>query len=116
MDVPVLFVPIDILNMRLYNKQMNDDTQEALEPVNVEKLFTEFSDHSVAELMVTIQELRDKVEHEQKLNAAKEFKLQKAEEELALLNGRINSVTTILEGDADICIDCEAVKEQKDTE
>jgi len=101
--------------MKLYNKQMNDDTQETLEPVDMEKLFVEFSDTSIAELMMIVRELREKIAHEQKISAAKEFKLTKAEELIETLEGRINSVTTILEGDADICIDCDAVKEHKDT-
>lgn len=95
---------------------MNDKTQEPLEPVNVDKLFTEFSDTSLAELMLTVKELREQLDYEQKLVAAKEFKLTKAEELIETLEGRINSVTTILAGDSDICIDCDAVKEQEDTE
>ena len=87
-------------------------TDQDLEPVNIEKIFSEFSDHSIAELMLTIKELREQRDHEQKVNAAKEFKLQKAEELIVVLEGRINSASTVLSGDSDICIDCEAVKEQ----
>jgi len=88
------------------------DQYEVLEPVNVEKLFSEFSDHSIAELMLTISELREKLAHEQKLNAAKEYKLAKVEEELETLQGRINTVNTVLSGESDICIDCEEIKGQ----
>lgn len=88
------------------------DQYETLEPVDIEKLFAEFSDHSLAELMLTVKELREKLEHEQKVNAAKEFKLDRAEEELEKLNGRINTANTVLNGESDICIDCDAVKEQ----
>jgi hypothetical protein len=42
------------------------------------------------------------------------FHRQKAEEELAKLTGRINSSVAILNGEADICIDCEAVKKDKE--
>lgn len=83
-----------------------------LEPVDIEKIFLEFSDHSLAELMLTIKDLREQRDHEQKVNAAKEFKLQKAEEELETLRGRINTSTAILQGESDICIDCEAVKDK----
>ena len=65
-------------------------TDQDLEPVNIEKIFSEFSDHSIAELMLTIKELREQRDHEQKVNGA----------------------STVLSGDSDICIDCEAVKEQ----
>jgi len=84
---------------------------DELEPVNVEKLFVEFSDTSLAEMMLTIKELRESIAYEQKVSAAKEFKLTKAEELIETLEGRINSVTTILAGESDICIDCEAVKD-----
>jgi hypothetical protein len=113
-----LYLPVklDFYLMNLYNKHMNDTNQDTLEPVNVDKLFTEFSDTSLAELMLTVKELREKLEYEQKLVAAKEFKLTKAEELIETLEGRINSVTTILAGESDVCIDCEAVKEQEDKE
>ena len=95
---------------------MNDEKPEGLEPVDVAKLVEEFSDHSIAELMLTVKKLRERVEHEQKVGAAKEFKLQKAEEELELLRGRINTTITVLNGESDICIDCEAVNKPEDDE
>ena len=102
--------------MSLYNRQMNDETKspESLEPVNVEKLMANFSDYTIAELVLEIKQLREKVDYEQKVVAAKEFKLTKAEEQVKLLQGRINSIMPILNGEADICIDCEAVKEEED--
>jgi len=89
---------------------MNDKSDD-LEPLNVEKLMAQFSDFTIAELVLEIKEGREKLEHEQKVCAAKEFKLQKAEEELETLRGRINTSITVLGGESDICIDCEAVKE-----
>jgi hypothetical protein len=102
--------------MSLYNRQMNDETKspEPLEPVNVEKLMANFSDYTIAELVLEIKQLREKVEYEQKVVAAKEFKLTKAEEQLELLKGRINTTITVLNGESDICLDCEAVKEKED--
>jgi len=89
---------------------MNDKSDD-LEPLNVEKLMAQFSDFTIAELVLEIKELREKLEQEKKVCAAKEFKLQKTEEELETLSGRINTSITVLNGDSDICIDCEAVKE-----
>ena len=101
--------------MSLYNRQMNDETKnpEPLEPVNVEKLMANFSDYTIAELVLEIKQLREKVEYEQKVVAAKEFKLTKAEEQLELLKGRINTTITVLNGESDICLDCDAVKEEE---
>ena len=111
-----LQISVDFYPMRLYNKQMNDETQKDLEPVDVGKLVEEFSDHSIAELMLSIKELREKVDYEVKLREAREFKLQKAEELIEVLQGRINTSITVLSGESDICIDCEAVKKPEDTE
>lgn len=92
---------------------MNDKTDE-LEPISTEKLLAEFSDFTIAELVLEIKEGREKLEYEQKLCAAKEFKLQKAEELIVVLEGRINTTITVLSGDSDICIDCEAIKEPEE--
>ena len=102
--------------MNLYNKLMNESKLDTLDPVNVEKLFAEFADTPLAELLLIIKDLREKAEHEQKLREAKDFKLTKAEEQLEILEGRINTSLTVLNGESDICIDCEAVKELKDDE
>lgn len=92
---------------------MSDNTEE-LEAVNVKDLMAEYAEMSFADLIMEIKELRDKVDHTEKVLAAKEFKLHKAEEDVEKLTGRINSSTAILSGEADICIDCEAVKEHKE--
>ena len=104
-----LYLPekLDFLNMNLYNKHMNDTNAPDLEPVNVEKLFEEFSDTSMAELMLTIKELREQLDHEQKLCAAKEFKLNKAEMEIEELTTRINNATVALNGDKKADIETE---------
>lgn len=88
------------------------DQHEIIEPVNLEKLFEEYSDHSVAELMLTIRELKEALEQEKKAHSYDELKLKQAEEKIELLEGRINTAIPVLHGDADICIDCEAVKDQ----
>ena len=95
---------------------MNTENPDALEPLNVEELMAQFSDFTIAELILEIKELREAIEQEKKISAAKEFKLQKAEELIGILEGRINTVTTVLSGESDICIDCDAVKEPEDTE
>ena len=86
-----------------------------LEPVNVEALFSEFSDSSLAELMMTIKDLRQSLDHEKKAHSFDELKLKKAEEQIEILTGRINSVVPILKGEADVCINCEAVREDKES-
>ena len=97
---------------------MNDNTpsENNLEPVDIGKLFEEFGDNSVAELMLTIKELRSALDQEKKAHSFDERQLRLAEEELELLKGRINTSITVLSGESDICIDCEAVKKPEDTE
>ena len=93
---------------------MNDKKPEELEPVDVSKLVEEFADHSIAELMLSIKELREQLDHEQKVSAAKEFKLNKAEELIEILEGRINTSITVLGGESDECIDCDVIKSEED--
>lgn len=81
----------------MYNKHMNDTTDK-LPPVDVVELLNNFSDFTIAELAMEITRLREKLEHEKKLVAAKEFKLQKAEEQIELLTTRINTATAALSG------------------
>ena len=92
---------------------MNDKTEE-LEAVDVKDLMAEYAELSFVDLIMELKEARDKLLYNEKVLAAKEFKLSKSEEELETLKGRINSSTAILNGEADICIDCEAVKERKE--
>ena len=92
---------------------MNDKTEE-LEPVDIKALMAEYAEMSFTDLIMEVKELQDRLEAEKKSHAACAFGRKKAEEELEKLTGRINSVTTILNGEADICIDCEAVKEHKE--
>jgi len=77
---------------------MNDTTAAELEPISTEKLLAEFSDFTIAELVLEIKEGREKLEHEQKVCAAKEFKLNKAEIEIEELTTRINNATEALHG------------------
>ena len=80
---------------------MNNETKspEPLEPVNVEKLMANFSDYTIAELVLEIKQLREKVDYEQKVVAAKEFKLSKAEKLIEDLERKINTSITVLNGD-----------------
>ena len=94
---------------------MSDSNQE-LEPVDVKELMAEFAEMSFADLVLEVKDLRDALELEKKAHQACQFNRTKAEEELAKVKGRINSATTILNGEADICIDCEAVKKHTDKE
>ena len=84
-------------------------TDETLEPVDVEKLLANFSDYTIAELVMEIKQLREELAQEKKVVAAKEFKLTKTEEQLELLKGRINTTITVLSGESDVCIDCEEI-------
>lgn len=72
--------------------------ENKLEPVNVEALFSEFSDSSLAELMMTIKDLRQSLDHEKKAHSYDELKLKKAEEQIELLTTRINTATHALNG------------------
>ena len=87
---------------------------DELEPVNIAKALEEFSDHTIAELVLTIKDLRNELEQERKAHSYDERQIILANEEIEKLKGRINSAATILNGEADICIDCEAVKELKE--
>ncbi len=92
---------------------MSDDKQE-LEPVDVKELMAEFAEMSFADLVLEVKDLRDALEMEKKAHHASQFHRTKAEEELEKLTGRINSSVAILNGEADICIDCDAVKPKED--
>ena len=74
-------------------------TSDDLEPVNVEELVANFSDYTIAELVLEIKELRAALEQEKKISAAKEFKCKKVEEELKELTTRINTARSHLRGD-----------------
>lgn len=84
--------------MRLYNTSMNT-TSDDLEPVNVEELIADFSDFTIAELVLEIKELRAALEQEKKISAAKQFKCEKVVDELEELTTRINTARAHLRGD-----------------
>jgi uncharacterized FlaG/YvyC family protein len=92
---------------------MSDSNQE-LEPVDVKELMAEYAEMSFADLVLEVKDLKVALEAEKKAKEAATFHRNKAEEELAKLTGRINSSMAILNGEADICIDCEAVKKDKE--
>lgn len=81
---------------------MNDTITDLLDPISIEKLLVDFADFTIAELVLEIKEGRDNLEHEKKLCAAKEFKLQKAELEIEKLITRINNATEALKEDAEM--------------
>ncbi len=76
-------------------------TSDDLEPVNVEKLIADFSDFTVAELVIEITELRTALEQEKKISAAKQYKCERVEKELEELTTRINTARIHLRGDAE---------------
>ena len=103
---------------RLYTFKMSDtnkDTDE-LEPVDVKALMAEYAEMSFADLVLEVKDLKDALEHEKKAHSYDERQLRKTEEELNTLRGRIKASTVILNGDADVCIDCAAVKDDETTD
>jgi len=94
-----LYLPVklDFSLMKLYNTRMN--TINELEPISPEKLLADFSDYTIAELVMEIKELRNKLEQEKKITTAKEFRLQKTLVELEELTTRINTARANLRGD-----------------
>ena len=86
--------------MNLYNRHMNDTTDD-LKPVDPAKLLADFSDYTIAELVLEIKELRGALEQEKKVSAAKQFKCEKAEEALEELTTRINTARANLRGGAE---------------
>ena len=79
---------------------MNDETDE-LQPLAVEKLLGEFSDFTIAELVLEVKELREALGQEKKVSAAKQYKCERAEKELEELTTRINTARSHLRGDAE---------------
>lgn len=79
---------------------MNTDTHtEDLEPIDTEKLFAEFGDSTLVELMLTVQELREALELEKKAHSYDERLLRIAEEELAELKERVSNACKTLQGE-----------------
>ena len=101
---------LDLPMKKLYSKMMNTDTHtEDLEPIDVPKLMAEYAEMSFADLVLEVKDLKDALELEKKAHSYDERLLRIAEEELEKLRGRIAASTTILNGEADVCIDCAAV-------
>ena len=98
---------------------MTDPTHtEELEPIDVKALMAEYAEMSFADLVLEMKDAKDALELEKKAHSYDERLLRIAEEELTTLKGRIQleklrgriaASTTILNGDADVCIDCAAV-------
>ena len=94
---------------------MTDPTHtEELEPIDVKALMAEYAEMSFADLVLEMKDAKDALELEKKAHSYDERLLRKAEEELELLRGRIDASTKILNGEADICIDCDAVKDREE--
>lgn len=102
----------------LYNNKMTDNTKhtDELEPIDVKSLMAEYAEMSFADLVLEMKDAKDALAHEKKAHSYDERLLRKAEEELATLRGRIKAAGVILTGEADVCIDCAAVKETDETE
>ena len=88
------------------------DQLEKLEPVPISQLLKEYSEFTLAELVLEIKEGKEALEAEKKQHAATTFARTKAEQLLETLEGRIKTASAVLSGESDICIGCEAVKDQ----
>lgn len=79
----------------------NDNTLENLEPVPVEKLFADFADFTIAELILEIKEGREALEREKKAHAVDEFARGKLEIACEDLRARIQGAELALSGQAE---------------
>ena len=96
---------------------MTDTTHtDELEPINVKELMAEYAEMSFADLVLEVKDLKDALEREKTAHSYDERLLRKAEEELITLKGRIEAAGVILAGNADVCIDCSAVKQSDESE
>lgn len=80
---------------------MNDHDSGELEPVQVDELLKEFSDHTIAELVLEIKEGQEALEQEKKAHAVDEFARNKLQTECDELNERIRKVELALSGEAE---------------
>ena len=80
---------------------MSDRTIDQLEPISVTELFQEFSDFTLAELVLEIKEGREALEYEKKAHAADEFARTKAELQCAELQKRIADAGMALSGEVE---------------
>jgi len=102
---------------RLYTRKMTDPTHtEELEPIDVTALMAEYAEMSFADLVLEMKDAKDALELEKKAHSYDERLLRIAEEELTTLKGRIQAAGVILAGEADVCIDCAAVKKTEESE
>ena len=76
----------------------NDKTFDDLAPVSAEKLFMDFADFTIAELILEIKEGRDALEQEKKAHAVDEFARGKLEIKCKDLEARINKAELALSG------------------
>jgi len=76
----------------------NDKTFDDLAPVSAEKLFADFADFTIAELILEIKEGREALEQEKKAHAVDEFARGKLEIECEDLRARINKAELALSG------------------
>jgi len=107
---------VDLPMKRLYNRKMTDTQTDELEPIDVKELMAEYAEMSFADLVLVMKDLKDALEHEKKAHSYDERLLRKAEEELNTLRGRIQAASVIMNGGADVCIDCAAIKPSDETE
>lgn len=83
----------------MYNNNMSEHTDD-LPPIEPDKLFLEFSDYSISELILEIKELRDLLAKEKKAHAVDENGRAKAEEQVEILTDRINTAITTLSNES----------------
>lgn len=77
---------------------MTDPLNKPLEPVPVEKLFADFADFTIAELILEIKEGRAALEIEKKALANSDFHRTKAEMECEDLKAKILAAEMALSG------------------
>lgn len=77
---------------------MNNQLVENLEPVCIEKLLAEYSDYTIAELVLKIKESEKALEKEKKRHAVDEFARAKAETKCVDLSIKIQKAELALSG------------------
>ncbi len=82
--------------MKELEKYMNNQFSENLEPVPIEKLLAEYSDFTIAELILKIKEGEEALEKEKKRHAVDEFARAKAETKCDELSTKIQTAELAL--------------------
>ena len=80
---------------------MSDQITEQLEPISATELFREFSDFTIAELILEIKEGREALVSEKKSHAVTAFGRSKAETECEDLRARVHKAELALAGETE---------------